>query len=251
MASVTLKRGTRTEIENTQIQDGQLLIETDQLNNNRIYLDLPDGTRIPVGGGTSTAEDVSYENTQSHLTAENVQDAIDELSNIILDKLYPIGSIYLETTNTNPSSKLGGTWVAYGASDTYLRLGGNGSGGSNSVTLAANQIPTITTGNQSANHTHSYAHTHGTDSKGGHTHETGIRSINGTTTAYIANWANIASTVINTNTAGAHTHTTNSQSSTTTGNNSANHTHTYTNNNQQSVSIQPKYVSVYAWKRTA
>ena len=32
---------------------------------------------------------------------------------------------------------------------------------------------------------------------------------------------------------------------------SVNHTHTYTNNNQQNVSITPKYVQVYAWKRTA
>ena len=37
MASVTFKRGTKAEIENTQIQDGQLLMETDQLNNNKIY----------------------------------------------------------------------------------------------------------------------------------------------------------------------------------------------------------------------
>ena len=50
MASVTFKRGTKAEIESTQIQDGQLLMETDQLNNNKIYLDLPNGTRVPVGG---------------------------------------------------------------------------------------------------------------------------------------------------------------------------------------------------------
>ena len=37
MASVTFKRGTKAEIESTQIQDGQLLMETDQLNNNKIY----------------------------------------------------------------------------------------------------------------------------------------------------------------------------------------------------------------------
>ena len=36
MASVTFKRGTKAEIESTQIQDGQLLMETDQLNNNKI-----------------------------------------------------------------------------------------------------------------------------------------------------------------------------------------------------------------------
>lgn len=113
MASVTLKRGTKAEIENTQIQDGQLLMETDQLNNNKIYLDLPNGTRVPVGGsgawvgtkkefevaveegkiadGTQviitddyesgiTASMTLYSNAQSGLVATNVQSAIDEVS---------------------------------------------------------------------------------------------------------------------------------------------------------------------------
>ena len=113
MASVTLKRGTKAEIESTQIQDGQLLMETDQLNNNKIYLDLPNGTRVPVGGsgawvgtkeefelaveegkiadGTQviitddyesgiTASMTLYSNAQSGLVATNVQSAIDEVS---------------------------------------------------------------------------------------------------------------------------------------------------------------------------
>ena len=113
MASVTFKRGTKAEIENTQIQDGQLLMETDQLNNNKIYLDLPNGTRVPVGGsgawvgtkeefelaveegkiadGTQviitddyesgiTASMTLYSNAQSGLVATNVQSAIDEVS---------------------------------------------------------------------------------------------------------------------------------------------------------------------------
>ena len=116
MASVTLKRGTKAEIESTQIQDGQLLMETDQLNNNKIYLDLPNGTRVPVGGsgawvgtkeefelaveegkiadGTQviitddyesgiTASMTLYSNSQSGLVATNVQSAIDELDSAI------------------------------------------------------------------------------------------------------------------------------------------------------------------------
>ena len=108
MASVTFKRGTKAEIESTQIQDGQLLMETDQLNNNKIYLDLPNGTRVPVGGsgawvGTKEEFEVAVEegkiadgtqviitdDYESGITASmtlysNVQGAIDELnSNLI------------------------------------------------------------------------------------------------------------------------------------------------------------------------
>lgn len=31
----------------------------------------------------------------------------------LLNKMYPVGSIYITNTNTNPSSTLGGTWQAY------------------------------------------------------------------------------------------------------------------------------------------
>ena len=34
---------------------------------------------------------------------------------LLLDAIYPIGSIYINTTGTNPSTFLGGTWVNYGA----------------------------------------------------------------------------------------------------------------------------------------
>ena len=127
MASVTFKRGTKAEIESTQIQDGQLLMETDQLNNNKIYLDLPNGTRVPVGGsgawvgtkeefelaveegkiadGTQviitddyesgiTASMTLYSNAQSGLVATNVQSAIDELDGAI------------DTLNSNLENKL-------------------------------------------------------------------------------------------------------------------------------------------------
>ena len=126
MASVTFKRGTKAEIENTQIQDGQLLMETDQLNNNKIYLDLPNGTRVPVGGsgawvgtkkefevaveegkiadGTQviitddyesgiTASMTLYSNSQSGLVATNVQSAIDEVNSNLKSKVKSYSTI--------------------------------------------------------------------------------------------------------------------------------------------------------------
>ena len=164
---------------------------------------------------------------------------------LTLDHIYPVGSIYLSVNNVNPSTYFGGTWEAYGAADTYLRLGGTGTGGSNTTKLTAAQIPTLTTGTQSANHTHSVtggAHSHtlgtndyfhtGNSSTASYSHVSGRGSWNFTSTG-----TTIPST------SSGHTHTV--------GNNSANHTHTYTNNAQTDVAIEPKYIQTYAWKRTA
>lgn len=53
MASIILKRGTREEIENTSVSDGQLLIETDQGSYNKIYIDTENNERVVVGGSTN------------------------------------------------------------------------------------------------------------------------------------------------------------------------------------------------------
>lgn len=39
-----------------------------------------------VGGGATSAENISYDNTQSQLEAENVQDGIDELNSNLMNK---------------------------------------------------------------------------------------------------------------------------------------------------------------------
>ena len=147
------------------------------------------------------------------------------LENLILNKLYPVGSIYLETTNTNPASKLGGTWVTYGSSDTYLRLGGKGSGGSNTVTLAANQIPTLSGSATSSTATWrglcKYGESNGTNVTTSHTLLSDPYGGSG-----LQFWE-------------------------ATYKYSQSHAVTIPNSNQASVSVTPKYVQVYAWKRTA
>ena len=148
MASVTFKRGTKAEIESTQIQDGQLLMETDQLNSNKIYLDLPNGTRVPVGGsgawvgtkeefevaveegkiadGTQviitddyesgiTASMTLYSNAQSGLVATNVQSAIDEVSaKIGQENISQVGNSVtgaINNLNSNFNNKVGNVFI--------------------------------------------------------------------------------------------------------------------------------------------
>ena len=54
MASVSMIRGTKAQIESTPRVDGQILIETDQGNLNKIYVDINEGgtvNRYMAGGG--------------------------------------------------------------------------------------------------------------------------------------------------------------------------------------------------------
>lgn len=128
---------------------------------------------------------------------------------------------------------MGGTWVAFGESDTYLRLGGNGSGGSNII--GVNNLPS---------HTHSIPSLSGsTNSTGAHEHILGDTSdfknsilVAAGSSAY-AITANNAGNV-KAKSAGSHSHTVTTNASTTgaTGSGQA---------------FNPKYVQVYAWKRTA
>ena len=86
MASVTFKRGTRAEIEATAKQDGQILMETDQNKKNKMYIDLPDGSRVLIGN-SGEAIDTFYDNSTSGLDATNVQNAIDTLNSNLTEIL--------------------------------------------------------------------------------------------------------------------------------------------------------------------
>ena len=76
--------------------------------------------------------DVSYVDN-SKLGATNVQAAIDgtctkfsndlaTLQTTIINKIYPVGSIYISYSSTNPSSFLGGTWEAFGKGQTLVGI---------------------------------------------------------------------------------------------------------------------------------
>ena len=91
-----------------------------------------------------------------------------------LNLVYPVGSIYWSSNNTNPGTLFGGTWIQIkdrfilAAGDSYIN---GATGGVSSVTLSVSNMPshnhTFTpSGNVSSHshglnsHTHSFSHTH-------------------------------------------------------------------------------------------
>lgn len=212
------------------------------------------------------SSEVKYDNSASGLTSTNVQAAIEELNNNatdyatvisrlnnIVNVVYPVGSIYISTSGTNPANLFGGTWQAFGTGRTLVGINtGDGdfnsvekTGGSKTKTLAVANIPS---------HTHSIPALSGTAaSAGAHNHYNSTFFV-GHGNAWVLNDSNsdgIAGTdnacpgcgywtTKYNSTAGAHTHSVTTNASTTgaTGSTSA-------------FSTMDPYITVYMWKRTA
>lgn len=107
----------------------------------------------------------------------------------IVDFIYPVGSLFISTTSTNPSTYLGGTWERWGSgrvpvsvSDTDSDFSAGKTGGEKTHTLTTAEMPshshakgTLAT-SDSGSHTHSTSGT--ASSAGGHEH-----SVSGTATS--------------------------------------------------------------------
>lgn len=65
------------------------------------------------------------------------KDELTELINTTLDSIYPIGSVYISLTDTNPGTYLKGTWEQFAQGRTLIGVG-SGSDGSNTQTFAVN-----------------------------------------------------------------------------------------------------------------
>lgn len=117
----------------------------------------------------------------------------------LLDLIYPLGSIYLTINSTNPSSYLGGSWVKWGSGRTIVCVNSNDSnfnavqklGGSALLQEHKHSI-SLTSGNASQGHTHSYAHTHGIGHTHGyaHTHGTPETACSVNTKTLEGSWSN-------------------------------------------------------------
>ena len=98
-----------------------------------------------------------------------IQSKIDASKDSIKEEakleLYPVGSIYISTTNTNPGTFIGGTWESYGEGRTLIGAGigtdtnnesksfiANSTGGEYKHTLTTAEMPSHTHGFSSGGH---------------------------------------------------------------------------------------------------
>lgn len=89
-------------------------------------------------------KDNTYWDTEG--ISHNQQTLKDFLNNLVLESVYPVGSLYMSMNSTSPATLFGGTWERMTGGFIYGCVNdsgtGNGTGTStNSHTLTTNQIP--------------------------------------------------------------------------------------------------------------
>ena len=184
---------------------------------------------------------MSYQSKHTGTTIDNAITDIQSLQSIILNTVYPVGSLYTSFNSTSPANIVGGTWVQI--QDCFL--------------MAAGSSYAIGTSGGSATHTHtSAAHTHTTaghaltvNEMPSHNHAITVYAVpsgnmsatsarltykDNTTTAWVSEglsqWLN--------NTGGGASHSHGNTGSTTPGATGAS-------------SSLPPYKTIYMWQRTA
>lgn len=183
--------------------------------------------------GCMTSKNNNFDlDSQGNLTVNSITATNQNISgNANIDSIYPIGSIYMSVSNTNPSTLFGGTWeqikdkFLLACGDTYT----NGStGGEATHTLTTNEIP-------------SHSHTASTNSTGGHRHTfKGWWTTKGDGSA---TYACVARTTQSGDSAEYGSFAT-----------AGEHSHTVTVNNTgdgQAHNNMPPYLAVYIWKRVS
>ena len=233
-------------------------INTNKSVNVKIIIVFILGAIVSVTSSYAIAEtliksaDVSYVDN-SKLGATNVQAAIDgtctkfsndltdlktNLKKEILNEAYPINSVYISYSNTNPGTLFGGTWEIIGDGRVLkgIKSGTAGTtGGSSTVTLSTSNLPA---------HTHTYDKVN--TNTGSHTLTIDYKT---SRVGWLATWNNSTDYVwvaqINTTqaTGGGQGHT-HPISTTSTNTGSAG------SSNPTAINVQDPYITVYMWRRT-
>lgn len=228
------------------------------------YLNHDDSTIATnmIASGAITTDKLANQSVTKDKLGKDVTEVIDA----VLDKVYPVGSIYCSIVGTNPKTLFGfGNWEYIEQGRVLLSQGSDykagAIGGETTHKLTVNELP-------SHNHTGTTAnsgnHNHSTNNTGAHKHfimanvdkdgwgsavNNGnhlIRNNRGLSyESYDLRGASDESNAGLTNSSGNHTHTIS---------NNGNHTHTFTTNNtggNAAHNIMQPYLSVYMWKRVS
>lgn len=206
---------------------------------------LPSGDPLKIVKGTEI--NTEFVNIQTAIATK-----LD--TSALASSLYPVGSIYINATDsTNPATLFGfGTWSAFGAGRVPVGFdSGNAmfdtaseTGGSYDA-IVVSHTHTGTTGGQSANHSHS-ASTSISDP--GHAH-----SLDGGYIKNVGGSEGASGTARQTGSA-TNAATTGISASTSIGSQNADHNHSFTTASSgasgTNANVQP-YITVYMWRRTA
>lgn len=232
------------------------------------------------------ANKISYienENGEKISPVTSVGSIYTEDGKKLLDALHPVGSIYLSTSSTNPSTYFGGTWERFANGQVLVGVDTEETefntvqktGGNKTHTVTLDKVPAHThsipklSGTAASAGSHTHNDTFAVASAGSHTHRlkrgdgsTDFSGLGEFTNRKSGNepvpqagsfiWDGVSAT---TTSAGAHTHTLNGSVSS-----GGAHTHTVSTNTSttgstgSSVSInfnvlQP-YITCYIWRRT-
>ena len=186
-----------------------------------------------------------------------------------LNKRYPVGSIYISTTSTNPGTLFGGTWQSFAGGRKLVSTGSNGTtnytsanqtGGAKTFTLSSSNLPshnhsltpsgTVTSSFSGKSVT--------TSSNGSHTHTVPFGAATNEAKGYglsyniqvdvYRNRALVTGRTVSIFSAGTHTHSltpSGSVSSSFTGKTVT----TSSNGSTSSIDIMNPYITVYMWRR--
>lgn len=200
--------------------------------------------KIVTGTGKTYTRTVETKNMLVTPTSEWESYTFNEL----VDKIYPVGSIYLTVDSNNPMYKFGGSWVEFGKGRVLVGVNSSDTdfntvektGGEKTHKLTTSEIPS---------HTHTMTHTHSDTfaiaSAGAHSHRIGYDqdvSGGGLYASVHRSGTSGADGTAPTNSAGAHTHTLNGAVSSYSGSTGSSGTGGTHNN------LQP-YITCYMWKR--
>lgn len=94
-----------------------------------------------VGNRTTSELNIDYNDLQN-------KPVIPDISTVV-DLLYPVGTIYISVSSTNPGLTMGGTWVSFGAGKTLVGVdsgdadfnASNKTGGEKTHTLTVAEMP--------------------------------------------------------------------------------------------------------------